>query len=146
MKRLLVVTLLASSFFWCKPAYANDIEAVKQTELLEKINQLEQQIRELTELKLKNQTLPAKMEQCMKVVGVESYCNCIVEKLPVAVDYKQFVQIMLSPAAELGYAQMDQGQQQDIDNTLVALAKCVDYKGPKGAGFIEGLMQRDTLF
>lgn len=146
MKRLLVATLLSCSVLWLEPAHADEIDAAKQAELLEKIKQLEQQISELTELKLKKQTLPAKMEQCMKVVGVESYCNCIVEKLPVAVDYKQFVQIMLSPVTELGYAKMDKEQQQDIDNTLVAWAKCVDYKGPKGTGFIEGLMKRETLF
>ena len=113
---------------------------------MEKIKKLEQQISELTALKLKKQTLPAKRDQCMKVVGVEGYCNCVVEKLPASVDYRQFVSVLLTPAKELGYDAMTAEQKRDIDQALIVWAKCVDYKGPKGAGFIDGLMNRETLF
>lgn len=118
----------------------------KRAELLEKIEKLERQISELTALKLQKQSLPIKREQCTKAVGVEGYCTCVVEKLPAKVDYKQFVHIVLTPAEGLGYDKMTTEQKQDVDAALVVWAKCVDYKGPKGSGLIEGIMQRNTLF
>lgn len=118
----------------------------KQAELLEKIEKLERQIGELRALKLQKQTLPVKRDQCMKVVGVEGYCSCVVEKLPANVDYKQFVQILLTPAAELGYDKMSVEQKKDVDTALVAWAKCVEYKGPQGEGALDSILKRETLF
>ncbi|MDY0300951.1 MAG: hypothetical protein RBQ99_05105 [Trichlorobacter sp.] len=122
-------------------------EAEQDTELLlKKIKELENQINEMQKLKLKKEALPVKMDQCMRVVGVESYCGCISEALPATVDYLRFVQIMLTPAQELGYNKLPADQQKDIDQTAVAWANCVEYKGPKGKGIVETIMQRDTLF
>ena len=147
MKKMVLCLLLVCCIVWNGSARAADeMDPKKQAELMEKIKKLEQQIAELTALKLKKQSIPAKREQCMKVVGIENYCTCVVEKLPAAVDYRQFVQVLLTPAKELGYDAMSSDQKKDIDLALVAWAKCVDYKGPKGAGFIDGLMNRDTLF
>lgn len=147
MKKMVLCLLLIFCVVWSGSARAADeMDPKKQAELMEKIKKLEQQIAELTALKLKKQSIPAKREQCMKVVGVENYCTCVVEKLPAAVDYRQFVQVLLTPAKELGYDTMSSDQKKDIDLALVAWAKCVDYKGPKGAGFIDGLMNRETLF
>lgn len=146
MKKMVLCLLVFSVMVWNTPVRAAELDPKKQAELLEKIQKLEQQIAELTALKLKKQTIPAKREQCMKVVGVETYCTCVVEKLPASVDYRQFVQVLLTPAKELGYDAMTVEQKKDIDLALVVWAKCVDYKGPKGAGFIDGLMNRDTLF
>jgi len=143
--RLLSLLVLVSMSVPASLGWAAE-DPKKQAELLEKIEKLERQINELTALKLQRQALPVKREQCMKAVGVESYCTCVVEKLPARVDYKQFVHILLTPAAELGYDKMATEQKQDVDATLVAWAKCVDYKGPQGSGIIETIMQRDTLF
>jgi hypothetical protein len=118
----------------------------KQAELLEKIEKLERQIGELRALKLQKQALPVKRDQCMKVVGVEGYCTCVVEKLPANVDYKQFVHILLTPADELGYDKMGTEQKKDVDDALVAWAKCVEYKGPKGEGVLDSILKRETLF
>jgi len=147
MKKMVLCLLLVCCVVWSGSARAADeMDPKKQAELMEKIKKLEQQISELTALKLKKQSIPAKREQCMKVVGVENYCTCVVEKLPASVDYRQFVQVLLTPSKELGYDAMSAEQKKDIDVALVAWAKCVDYKGPKGAGFIDGIMNRDTLF
>ncbi len=146
MNRILPGLLLVTLFFASVPVQAAELDPKKQAELMEKIKQLEQQIAELTALKLKKQSLPVKREQCMKVVGVEGYCTCVVEKLPASVDYRQFVHVLLTPAKELGYESMPADQKKDVDQAMVAWAKCVDYKGPKGAGFIDGLMNRETLF
>ncbi|MDK9716980.1 MAG: hypothetical protein OEL57_03620 [Trichlorobacter sp.] len=147
MKKMVLCLLLVSCLVWNSSARAADeMDPKKQAELMEKIKKLEQQINELTALKLKKQSIPAKRDQCMKVVGVENYCTCVVEKLPASVDYRQFVQVLLTPAKELGYGAMSADQKMDVDLALVAWAKCVDYKGPKGAGFVDGLMNRDTLF
>jgi hypothetical protein len=147
MNKMLLTLLVLGALIWqAAPAQAAELDPQKQAELMEKIKKLEQQISELTALKQKKQTLPAKREQCMKVVGVESYCNCVVEKLPASVDYRQFVSLLLTPAKELGYDSMSADQKKDIDLALVAWSKCVDYKGPKGTGFIEGLMNKETLF
>ena len=118
----------------------------KQAELLQKIEQLQKQIADLKALKQQKQALPVKRDQCMKAVGVESYCNCVVEKLPAMIDYKQFVHILLTPSLELGYDKMAVEQKKDVDAALVVWAKCVDYKGPKGAGMFDNIMNRDTLF
>lgn len=149
MKKMLLMCLLMGALILAQsPAVqaADEQDPQKKAELLEKIKKLEQQIAALTALKLQKQSVPAKREQCMKVVGVESYCTCVVEKLPASVDYSQFVHILLTPAKELGYDSMSVDQKKDIDQTMVAWAKCVDYKGPKREGFIENIMQRDTLF
>ncbi len=147
MKKMVLCLLLVSCVILNGTARAADeMDPKKQAELMEKIKKLEQQITELTALKLKKQSIPAKREQCMKVVGVETYCTCVVEKLPASVDYRQFVQVLLTPSKELGYDAMSTEQKKDLDLALVAWAKCVDYKGPKGAGFVDGLMNRETLF
>lgn len=146
MRKIMVCVLVLSAMVWNAPVRAAETDPKKQAELLEKIQKLEQQIAELTALKLKKQTIPAKREQCMKVVGVETYCTCVVEKLPASVDYRQFVSVLLTPSKELGYDSMSVEQKKDIDLALIAWAKCVEYKGPKGADFIDGIMKRDTLF
>lgn len=147
MKRLLIGLCAAALVCGSHPALAaEEKDPKKQAELLEKIKLLEQQIADLTALKLKKQSLPVKREQCMKVVGVESYCTCVVEKLPASVDYRQFVNLLLTPAKEFGYDSMSSEQKKDIDQALVVWAKCVDYKGPKGTGFLDGILSRDTLF
>lgn len=146
MRKMMVCLLVLSAMVWNTPVRAAETDPKKQAELMEKIQKLEQQIAELTALKLKKQSLPAKREQCMKVVGIESYCTCVVEKLPASVDYRQFVSVLLTPAKELGYDSMAVEQKKDIDLALVAWAKCVDYKGPKGTDFIDSIMKRDTLF
>ena len=146
MRKTMVCVLVLSAMVWNAPVRAAETDPKKQAELLEKIQKLEQQIAELTALKLKKQTIPAKREQCMKVVGVETYCTCVVEKLPASVDYRQFVSVLLTPSKELGYDSMSVEQKKDIDLALIAWAKCVEYKGPKGADFIDGIMKRDTLF
>lgn len=149
MKRILVLVclLLAGVTLWQTPVQAADeVDPKKQAELVEKIKKLEQQIAELTALKLKKQSIPVKREQCMKAVGVETYCTCVSEKLPASVDFRQFVHVLLTPAKELGYDSMSADQKKDIDLTMVAWAKCVDYKGPKSEGYIESIMKRDTLF
>lgn len=146
MNKRLLCLLVVGILLWHAPLRAAEMDPKKQAELMEKIKVLEQQIAELTALKQKKQTLPAKREQCMKAVGVESYCTCVVEKLPASIDYRQFINILLTPAKELGYDSMAAEQKKDIDRTLIAWAKCVDYKGPKGVGFIDGLMNRETLF
>ncbi len=149
MKKMLLMCLLLGALVLAQsPAVqaAEEQDPKKKAELLEKIKKLEQQIAELTALKLQKQSIPVKREQCMKVVGVESYCTCVAEKLPASVDYRQFVHILLTPAKELGYDNLSAEQKKDIDQTMVAWAKCVDYKGPKQEGFIENIMKRDTLF
>ena len=140
---LLVAALLA---FGLPSVCLAEEDPKKQAELLEKIEKLERQINELRALKLLKQSLPVKRDQCMKVVGVEGYCTCVVEKLPANVDYRQFVQILLTPAAELGYDKMSGEQKKDVDDALVAWAKCVDYKAPKPEGGFDKILQRDTLF
>ncbi len=146
MKNKLLLILLLGALLWNNQAIATEKDAANQSVLLEKIKKLEQQIAELTALKMKKQSIPAKRDQCMKVVGIESYCNCVVEKLPVSVDYHQFVSLLLTPSKELGYDAMTAEQRKNIDLALIAWAKCVDYKGPTSEGFIDSLMKRDTLF
>ena len=142
---LLVVAMLLISVT-SNVCRADEPDPKKQAELLEKIEKLQRQIEELKALKQQKLSLPVKMDQCMKVVGVESYCKCVVEKLPGMVDFKQFVEILLTKPADLGYDKMSADQKKDVDSTLVVWAKCVDYKGPKGSGMLDNIMNRETLF
>ena len=151
MSRFLGLMLMALLAVTGVTAYAAEekpaaTEPVKQEEMLKKIQELERQIAELRELKLKKQSLPVKLDQCMKAVGVEPYCECVVNKLPSSVDYKQFVLIMLSTGTELGYDKMSADQKKDVELATVAWAKCVSYKGPKKPGILDNIMNRDTLF
>jgi hypothetical protein len=146
MKKKLAGLLVITAVTCNSPVQSAETDPKNQDVLLNKIQKLEQQIAELTALQRKKLTLPVKREQCMKVVGVESYCACVVERLPASVDYRQFVHILLTPSKELGYDMMTAEQKNEIDLAVVVWATCVDYKGPKGAGFIDGLMKRDTLF
>ncbi len=146
MKRPIVIISLLCLSLCATFAEAAEPDPQKQQQLLKKIEELEKQIIELNSLKLKKQTLPVKKDQCMKVVGVESYCVCVTEALPAMVDYRQFVQILLTPAAEFGYDKLSVEQKKDIDQAVVVWATCVDYKGPQGKGVVERLMNRDTLF
>lgn len=148
MNRILAALALftACTFTLAAPASANESDAAKQQQMIKKIEELEKQINELRSLKLKKEALSVKQEQCMKVVGIETYCTCVVEKLPTMVDYRQYVQILLTPAKEFGYDKMNDEQKKDIDQALTAWAKCVDYKGPKGKGLLDGLLNRETLF
>ncbi len=145
MKKLNVISVSLLLIFAASNVFAVE-DPKKQAELLEKIQKLERQINELKALKLQKQSLPVKREQCMKAVGVESYCTCVVEKLPANVDYRQFVNILLTPAAELSYDKMSAEQKKDVGTALGAWAKCVDYKGPKGSGFLDNILDRKTLF
>lgn len=146
MKITLLAAILMIASVFSFHAQAAELDPAKQQQMLQKIEELERQINELKSLKMKKETLPVKKDQCMKVVGVETYCNCIVDSLPVMVDYRQFVQILLTPANEFGYDKMTSEQKRDVDKALVVWARCVDYKGPKGQGIIDGLMKRETLF
>lgn len=147
MRTMLVCLLALLATTVCgSPAGAADVAVRQQTELLEKIERLQKQIAELKTLKQQKQALPVKRDQCMKAVGVESYCSCVVEKLPAMIDFKQFVHILLTPALELGYDKMAADQKKDVDASLVVWAKCVDYKGPKGSGLFDNIMNRETLF
>lgn len=143
-KRVLLMSVLLMAFVATTSWSAEDPK--KQAELLEKIEKLERQINELKALKLQKQSIPVKREQCMKVVGVEAYCTCVVEKLPANVDFRQFVHILLTSASELGYDKMTADQKKDVDATLVGWAKCVDYKGPQKDGLLDNIMNRETLF
>jgi len=143
--KIVMMTLTLVIFGFSSVCLAEE-DPKKQSELLEKIEKLERQIGELRALKLQKQALPVKRDQCMKVVGLDGYCTCVVEKLPANVDYRQFVQILLTPAAELGYDKMSSEQKKDVDDALVAWAKCVDYQAPKAEGVLDKILQRDTLF
>ena len=125
---------------------AEEKDPKKQVELLDKIKLLERQISELTAMKQKQQTKDVKLDQCMKAVGVESLCTCVVDKLPASVDFRQYVNLLLIPAKELGYATMAADQKRDVDQAMVAWARCVNYKGRPQPGFLDGILSGDTMF
>lgn len=150
MKKIVACMVVVISLMTVTPLVAAEEsqqrDPKKQAELLDKIKLLERQISELTALKEKQQTKGAKQEQCMKTVGVESFCSCVVDKLPAGVDFRQYVNLLLIPAKELGYATMAEEQKRDVDQAMVAWAKCVSYKGAPQSGFLDGILSRDTLF
>ncbi len=148
-KGFLVAVMAICSLSFASLTYAAEAapDPAKQAELLEKIEQLQKQIEDLKILKQQKLSLGLKRDQCMKAVGVEAYCNCVVEKLSATVDFKQFVHIVLTNSVDLGYDKMTDVEKKDVDSSLVVWAKCVDYKGPKGTGgILDNIMNRETLF
>lgn len=97
-----------------------------QDSMQEKIQQLEQQIQELKELKAQQSVAKQKTEQCLKAVGRDKFCICIGEKLPVEVSFEQYIHTLVTTKEELGYAAMPPEQKKMIDATLEAREKCVE--------------------
>jgi hypothetical protein len=97
--------------------------ADNKDELLKKIDALEQQLKELKELKMAS---GEKESHCMKAFGREKFCKCIAENLPREVGLEQYVHAVITPKEGLGYDGLTPEQKKSVDQTLAARDKCAE--------------------
>lgn len=97
-----------------------------QNDMQEKIRLLEQQIQELKTLKAQQDVESQKIEQCLKAVGRDKFCNCIGKNLPVAVGFEQYIHTIVSSKEELGYTTMSPEQKKMVNSILETADKCVE--------------------
>ncbi|AAR36735.1 hypothetical protein KIP69_16300 [Geobacter sulfurreducens] len=92
---LLLTCLAAPGVFAAEPAAEN------RGELQNRIEQLEKQIRELKELREKQQQKDVRVreiqEPCIAAVGMREVCSCLAENLPMGVDFTAYVRMVSAP-------------------------------------------------
>ncbi|BDV44810.1 hypothetical protein GURASL_37330 [Geotalea uraniireducens] len=66
-------------------------------ELLERIKNLENQIREMKDLQKQHedQRLREKENQCMTAIGIKEFCGCLTANLPKEVDFTRYIQTVV---------------------------------------------------
>ena len=97
-----------------------------QDNMQDKIRLLEQQIQELKTLRAQQAAGKQKVEQCLKAVGRDKFCNCIGENLPTAVSFEQYIHTMITSKDELGYSAMPTEQKKTVDSIVETREKCVE--------------------
>ncbi|MGC2165443.1 MAG: hypothetical protein WA632_05460 [Gallionella sp.] len=65
-----------------------------------------------------NDVVSHKYSDCMKAFGNTKFCQCLRDKTPEAIDFRDYVKVLTTPKAGLGYADADKNMQVVIDNTL----------------------------
>lgn len=102
MLSILIIIFLVIAATACFPALAAEPVSAQQKEMLEKLRQLEEQIRELKEQKqtFENQ-VKIKKEECIKAVGLESFCSCLSVELPGDIGFERYVHIAVTPKDRL---------------------------------------------
>ena len=114
-----LVTIVVAGVCMAAPVYAQD-------DMQEKIKKLEQQIEELKAMKLQQNVVRQKADQCVRAVGKDKFCSCVAEKLPASVSFEQYIHTMVTPKEQLGYATLAPEQKKLIDDTLAVREKCVE--------------------
>lgn len=66
-----------------------------------------------------------KTYKCMNVIGSAPFCGCLVENLPIVVDFVSYVKITTSTPEELGYAGLSADNKKLVDNSMAVRDKCV---------------------
>ncbi|MBE2889165.1 hypothetical protein [Geobacter anodireducens] len=92
---LILACLAAPGVLAAEPAADN------RGELQNRIEQLEKQIRDLKELREKQQQKDARVreiqEPCIAAVGAREVCSCLAENLPMGVDFMAYVRMVSAP-------------------------------------------------
>ncbi|BEH11879.1 hypothetical protein GSUET_34910 [Geobacter sulfurreducens subsp. ethanolicus] len=82
-------------------ASAAEPAAENRGELQNRIEQLEKQIRELKELREKQQQKDVRaheiQEPCIATVGMREVCSCLAENLPMGVNFAAYVRMVSAP-------------------------------------------------
>lgn len=120
------MTQRVSLLFFISIVLFSSVATASQDDLLEKINRLEQQIRELKALKEQQMYFAAKEEECMKAVGRDKFCKCVAQQLPREASFELYVHTMVTPKDKLGYATMTPEQKASVDAILEVRDKCVE--------------------
>lgn len=66
-----------------------------------------------------------KKYECIKSFGHKPFCDCIVSKLPVNVNFKLYIAITTSGKEKVGYSKLKREDKERVDYTLGARNQCV---------------------
>jgi hypothetical protein len=80
---------------------------------------------QLTPEQKHNLTPERKLEQCVRAVGHEAFCECILREVPARIFFLEYVALATSSNDEIDYARMSVVQQQGVDAVRAARSKCV---------------------
>jgi hypothetical protein len=114
----LIYALVAVAF--ATPAYSQTLEQQEQ------MNQLERAISKLDQLKTAVETMgQERRSQCMAAVASEAFCECLGQKLPVVINFVDYVTIVVRTREELKYNTLSAEDKGVVDNTRKVRDQCV---------------------
>lgn len=94
-----------------------EVQGQEQTEkLLDTLNKLEAQMNTMTK---------QREVDCTKAVGYAPFCNCIMEDLPVAWTFSDYISITTRTQDENGYSKLDAEHKSAYDKVAPIRDKCV---------------------
>ena len=70
-----------------------------------------------------------KKNQCMKAFGNMQFCDCIVDKIPISIDFVQYVAIVSGTKDDFKYDSMSAEDKKVFDSTRQAGDACVQWRG-----------------
>ena len=109
------------------PAPAQTLKQLEQQERAQKeMQQLDKAVKLLDELstELDKQTQSSKLA-CMRAFGLPSFCECLLENLPVAFSFHDYVLITIQSKEANQYSKMDKELQGAYDKVGPVRDKCV---------------------
>jgi len=69
-----------------------------------------------------------KKRGCVRAIGNESFCHCIIDSMPWVMTFPQYVAVLSASKDELNYDGLSAGDKKVIDAARVARDKCVNAK------------------
>ena len=117
MKKLLIVWLM---FVASGTAYASKERSIEQ------IQQDNNAARALQDFTNSLDTLmDAKRADCEKAIGYSPFCSCVLESLPLAWTFSDYVAITTKTKDENGFKEMDKELQAAYEKVITIRDKCV---------------------
>jgi hypothetical protein len=100
---------------------------------LQKLQKVQAQIDEGKDLLDKLNRLSVTMERvandkyinCLQAFGVDPFCKCLGDNLPIRITFAAYVQIVTSSKEELGYDKLSDDDKQVVDTVLSVREQCV---------------------
>ena len=100
-------------------------------EAQERIDQMEKLIDKLNGFEASvGQMIAEKKRGCVRAVGNEAFCNCIVDGIPVVMDFPQYVAILVASKDDLHYDTLSPDDKKAIDMARQSRDKCVKSQQP----------------
>ncbi|WFC40545.1 hypothetical protein [Pseudoxanthomonas sp. SE1] len=118
MKACLVA--LALLFTWPSVGWAQSLERLEQLERLEKAVEVIDQV----DAKL-DSLIRVRRAECRRAFGYEPFCDCIMDALPVAWSFADYVAITTRSKEQNGYANLDAEYRSAYDKVPGIRDQCV---------------------
>ena len=67
--------------------------------------------------------------QCMKAIGNEQFCKCIVDNSSIIINFVDYVALVSTTKEDLGYDRLSESDKKTVDSARLARDKCVKWYG-----------------